>query len=266
MAEEAVANEWWGRWEIEEGESGCWKIGPLTLWIARRRGEWRVTYSEGSDHLEDRLEISLPDDAELDIKDATVHRFAVKGSEGVVELRPRLADRPIVVRPEMPFHLLADEEVKLYMSTAVWVEVKVDNPGRVLLEIPTFRPSDTWFGATTRSGELCYASRTSAHLLLENLPRHMARAITRIRVRNLGPDSLRLERIKLPVLALSLYADQKSSLWTDAVTVRRAKDGQMAHVQLDRVTNVTVDVKPVSEARSPHVDNVFERAIGNFLR
>jgi hypothetical protein len=267
VSDDTDSSQWWGKWQIAEKETGHWRIGPLALWIGRHRGEWRVAFEQGRDHHDDAFDVWPPSESLALPEKATVHRFAVKEDSGAVELAPRLADRSVVIRPEMPFHLLSGEDVKLYMSTATWVQILVGERRRPLIELSTFRLSETWFGATTREGELAYAGRTGAHLLLENLKSHRGRAITRVRVRNHGEDELLLERINLPVPSLSLYVDRSGTLWTEAVTVSREKDGHMARVRLDRAPpKVTGGAELVSEARSPQIDNVLVRAIGSFLR
>ena len=56
----------------------------------------------------------------------------------------------------------------IYVSTPLWVRVDVHDPPQFLQEIPVIRPSDTWFGPSTREGELGYAGRTHGRLNFEN--------------------------------------------------------------------------------------------------
>jgi hypothetical protein len=148
-----------------------------------------------------------------------------------VRVVPRLADRTVVVRPEVPFFIHRAEEVALYVSTPVWVELSVGD-GRPLEEIPVFRPSDTWMGVDTTSGELCYASRTLARMEPSELVILAHRAYTEVVVRNDSPEPLFLERMSIPVRNLELYAGNDHVLWSSNVTVRQEKPGELADVRI----------------------------------
>lgn len=198
---------------------------------------------------------------------AEVYRFAAHRTQEVFWLVPRLADRSVVARPEIPFHLLPGEEIRLYLSTAIWIQLEVGEPPRRLLETPTFRPSDTWFGPSTREGELCYASRTSARINLDRMLRHPGRAITSVLLRNRAQDNLLLERISLPVPALSLFHDAEGSLWTEAINLEREKSGNMARIRLTGKAPAEA-IKPakVSDPRVPQEQNVLVKAIHSLMR
>ena len=51
---------------------------------------------------------------------------------------PTLADRPIIVKPKMPLAIEAGEEVILYLSTPVWIRIKVADAKKPLREFPVF--------------------------------------------------------------------------------------------------------------------------------
>jgi hypothetical protein len=67
-----------------------------------------------------------------------------------------------------------------------------------IFDQPTHRPSDTWFGPTTMTGELCYAIRTSVRLNLENLPARPGRAISVVQVKNQSRTDLKVEKPRVP--------------------------------------------------------------------
>jgi hypothetical protein len=103
----------------------------------------------------------------------------------------------------------------------------------LLDELPSLRPSETWFGPSTTEGELCYATRTAGRLHLETLPVLRYRAITRILIRNRAHDALLVERIQLPVQYLSLFQAPNDLLWTQAVTLERGRDGGLAGLHIE---------------------------------
>jgi hypothetical protein len=181
--------------------------------------------------------VPVADDAmsavlEADDDELTTHRFSVQDTDESVALRPALADRPVVTRPEHPLSVLPDEAVTLYLSTPLWVRIELVESGRRLTEMPSHRMSDTWFGPSTREGTLCYATRTAGRLQLDRLPRRLHRALTPLTVRNQTAEPLALERIQLPVPHLSLYVTVDDAIWTDPVTMTHRTKGEGAAVQV----------------------------------
>ena len=144
-----------------------------------------------------------------------------------------MAPRPVVVTPEEPFLLPAQEEAVLYVSTPVWVRVQVGVPPVQLVEEASHRPSDTWFGASTRVGMLCYATRTRAAIELGELPVSVHRALSVVRIRNLAGSELAVEKVKLPAPNMSLYLTSAGQLWTDEIVLTREQDGELASVDLE---------------------------------
>ena len=144
----------WGTYTVAPGEVRRWRVGPLTLWIQRLEGEWRVAYLSPDDPEASATEAAVVDDRGLDLLDQEhVQRFAVAGARGEISLAPALADRPVVARPERPFCLPAGAEAVVYVSSPLWVVLSTAQDVQ-LMEIPLARPSDTWFGPSTREGEL----------------------------------------------------------------------------------------------------------------
>ena len=228
------SHEIWGNFEIPPGTHGAWQIGPQDLAVGRTQHEWVINTAASSDPFDERasfryLEQPLPDPAE-GVKQL---RCAVGGRGNTMQLAPSLADRPVVVRAEQPFTLLPDDETSFFVGSPVWVRLRVGSPARELTELPSLRPSDTWFGPNTREGELCYASRTRARASLEQAPVRPARALTRIRLRNGASDPIVFERLKIPVGHLSLYRAADGRLWTNGLSVTRGSAGGEVECAVD---------------------------------
>lgn len=235
---------WWGSCSIDEQTGGEWHIGPLTLWLFRALRDWRVLHRPSTDPrkadpMAERSDWSLPLDPtemasvlESEEKEVVTHRYSVGTTEERVALEPLLADRPVVTRPEHPLSILPGEAVTLYVSTPVWVRVRLIESDRTLQEIPSHRMSDTWFGPSTREGELCYATRTTGRLRVDSIPRRLHRALTPLHVRNRSEDALALERVQLPTPHLALYTTPNDVLWTEAVTMIHTEGMQGADVQI----------------------------------
>ncbi|MEX2503116.1 MAG: hypothetical protein WD336_12130, partial [Trueperaceae bacterium] len=142
-------------------------------------------------------------------------------------------DRAVIVRPADPLTVPAGESVVLYVSTPLWLAIATHGPRHVLLEVPCYRPSDTWFGPSTREGDLAYASRTTARLDLADLPTRPHRAITPVQVTNRARDPLLIDRLRVPVEHLPLYGGARG-LWTPRVRlVRGGEHNDQADVQID---------------------------------
>lgn len=186
------------------------------------------------------------------------YRFLAGTNATPLALVPCLADRPVVSRPQVPALLLPRERITLLVSTVMWIRIASDD--RILLELPTTRLSDTWFGPNTLEGELCYAAQTRARLeLLE--AESPWRALTPVTIINRGDDNLNLERINLPVLNLALYGDGRQ-FWTSALTVGREGANAPAKVQIGAgPPQLSPTAQLIAPPRRPVRDGVLDKAL-----
>lgn len=171
-------------------------------------------------------------------------------------ITPQLADRPVVARPIITTELPPGESATLLVTTALWARIEIG--ARVLAELPTLRPSDTWFGANTREGELCYASQTRARLHLDNMQNSPFRAVTPIAIRNEGEDNLKLERINVPVPHLTLYCDGER-FWTSTLSVVRETNLVTAKLRIE--ASPPPHAITVAQPRRPIRGGAFDRAL-----
>lgn len=231
---------WWGTFTFEEDDAACWRVGPTTLWIHRSARSWRIIHSSTGNALDESADVKTPlpvDQTSLTPEDppadATVLRYSFqKIADREISVTPVLADRAVVIRPDSPLYVLAGEEITIFASTPIWIRIEAGSPPRLLSEVPSHRPSDTWFGPNTQEGELCYAVKTAGRLRLQSLPFRLHRAITPIHVRNEASDALLLERIQVPVQYLSLFRGANDFLWTPLVELNRETAGDTAAVRL----------------------------------
>jgi len=261
MTESTDSSPWWGAVSLDEQTGGEWHVGPSTLWVFRAKRDWRVVHrglsgAGTTDPMVQRSGVTVPldeermhDVLEAESDDLLTHRFGVRRTGESVSLRPALADRPVVMRPEHPLSVLPDEEVTLYVSTPVWVRIELTESERQLTEIASHRMSDTWFGPSTQTGELCYATRSAGRLRLDQLPRRFHRAVTPLQIRNQAPEPLELARVQLPTPHLALYATPDDALWTDAVTMIHRTEREGAQVRVQEGT--PADVKRADRIQEP---------------
>ncbi|MCA9693109.1 MAG: hypothetical protein R3A51_12855 [Nannocystaceae bacterium] len=254
----------WGQYSLEIGARSRWQIGPLSLWIRRAEAEWRVASLAGDDPLAMTVDYEAAC-SEPAPPQARRIRCAANSESRTVTLSPALADRPVVVRPEQPVTLQPGDEVVFYVGSQLWLRIDVGEPPRMLVELPTYRLSDTWFGPSTRVGELCYASKTNARTVLAEVPGRPARALTRVRLRNRGRDNLVLERLKMPVGNLALYIGADGHHWTSQLVVQRDEDGVAAEVHVD--PSAPEEAGEVSLLAGPRIPTrgMFKRAMGALI-
>jgi hypothetical protein len=257
---------WWGEFPLRFRTMGRWHIGPLELWIQHLAGEWRLAWRSGEELMQPvaSYELGLP--LTQPESDMQVCRFSLHESGKPLRLVPTLADRPVVVRPEMPLVIPSGEEVTLFVSTTLWVSVSAGQHAPVLVEMPTLRPSDTWFGPNTRQGELCYASRTLAHTRMKDVVTRPHRAITPVHIRNHSHERLLLERLSVPVPLLTLYENKAGEFWTQSVLLERSGRDDQTRLQLgDSRLPANKAMKQVGVPRQLDDDNGVFRALSRFF-
>lgn len=260
-----MTTKWWGHFELTEGVAGRWQVGPMALRIEHRPNEWYVEHQVGTDPLSTEFAVELPC---LDVGrlGGTSVRFASARTTSEVVLRPALADRPIVARPMVPLVVPAGESVGLFVGSPVWLQLGWAERPETLLDLATFRPSDTWFGPSPAMGELCYSTRTGARLRLDESAARPGRVATGLTVSNHGRDALSIEHIKLPVPQLTLHASADGQLWSQAIIFRRGVDDDHAEVHLCEGPPAEAgSTVCVAEARRGAEGNAFQRALSALL-
>ena len=111
------------------------------------------------------------------------------------------------------------------------------------------------------NGEICYANQTQARLDLTKLTQRPDRLITPVTIRNLGGETLTIERLNLPVPNLAVY-DTGASLWTQNVDITHTGELEMTEVKFplqppSQFTEATL----VNQPRSVEHNNLVMRAV-----
>lgn len=215
---------WWGRIPLTEQRCALWTVGSVRLWAARFGPVLRVARAWGPVVEQARVEtgVDLPGDAAEPIGE-----FHCARPPDALDLMPMQPDRPVVSRPAAPLYVPAGDAVTLYLETPVWLCLRLPEGARELLEVPSVRLSDTWFGPSKLSGELAYASRLVAGIdPAAPLPAHVARSA--LTYRNRTRTQLAVERIAVPAPALGVYAGTDGRLWSEALTVEQRAGDELA--------------------------------------
>ena len=252
---------WWGQWSLPIGHQVRWSLGPLTLWIQHLRHEWRLAWRNEEDVFAYEVaEQSPPEDL---IDQPNLQRYCFGQDIETVELKPSLADRPVVSKPEKPLYIASGEDVALYLSFPLWIRIEAGPSVRLLKELPTLRLSDTWFGPSTQEGGLCYASRNFGRVTLTEQLQRPHRILTAVRLSNHAPDPWCIERINVPFPNLSIYQDKAGVLWTEAITLeRRALESHFEVVVGRGPPPEAREAQAISPARQVVSKTTLSRAIG----
>lgn len=221
-------------------------LGPSELAAERRSHEWRLRHREVPTAAEDRCTLSegtAPDEGD---GWSTVKRIGGSSHADGLAVLPRTADRPIVSLPADPFVVPQSTTVTLFVSTPLWLDVRID--GETALEVPTLRPRDIWIGPTTGPGEAGYANRTQCRQQLDEIPVRPHRVLTPVVVHNRSREPRALERLMLAVPYLAVFATGTNRLWTERIELTIRTDESESRI-VPGAPEDAVDGRVVAAAR-----------------
>jgi hypothetical protein len=250
-------NIWWGEFTFELGEQKCWSVGERAILLKRDVAEWNTWNIESKEVDQD---IVVSDGVNLTVDDTTiVGRFLEKNTSEKIKVSPLLADRTVIARPSSPLTILAGEKIQLYISTPIWFYAETFPNGKCLVDLPFWRPSDSWFGSSTIDGQLCYAKYTSAKTKIDELELHPHKATTPIMVINSHNKELTINRINVPVNHLNLYSDEQNQLWTSRITIEIEDESTDVELIIDK--KVSAEFEPLTFISSPRISSEHGRLI-----
>ena len=233
MTENRAAGAWWGSHDVPQRGRLELRLGALTLWVTRLEREWRVGAERDDDTLRGgaAVTVSAEGDPGTQADDSQWDRFAQSETSGRVTLTPGLMDRAFVVRPYAKLHLLPSQQVVVYVTTPLVVRISDGASSVPMVEVPVTRNSETWYGANTIEGTVCYAGRTHARLRAQLVEHRESRATTAIRLHNRDSEPHWVEKLYVPVPRLALWEDPASgALHTDSLTVTRERGAEEVDV------------------------------------
>ncbi|MFV8836558.1 hypothetical protein [Aquisalimonas sp.] len=261
MTERLRPDAWVGDFSVPVDTTLALVVGPLSLTIHRSPMEWMLREHSDGDLYADTVTMERREEVRNETADRKEHRFVLGGNSPDLTISVRLPDRGIVSRPLTPLSIPSGETVRLYLSYPLWVMVSAGEPRRQMIEFPSMRLSDTWFGDNTREGIVCYATRSRCRLNLADHPHLPYRATTPLVIRNHGDDTLLLDRVRLPVSTLSLYRDGDGRFWSEEVTLTRRADGGLADLELGRGAPAEADgATIIAQPREAPQRNTLVRA------
>jgi hypothetical protein len=223
----AAPPPWWGSFHVPLGGAARWRIGPLQMTVRRQPWAWSVTTCNVGPWDDPNLSVAEPcSPDEPDPPGARQHRFTFGETADPLQLDPRLPDRTVVATSPAPFHLLPGEDCLSFVSVPLWMAIRVGPEKKLAIELPIKRPPDTWLGPNTMEGQLCYGSRDPLQQVAARVPGLSHRATIPLRLVNRSSATFQLDRVRVPVPNLSLWAGSDGRLWTPTVTVQVERGGQ----------------------------------------
>lgn len=257
---DVLLRPWWETSGLEAETIWHYAVGPLSLYLQRRHTEWLLAWENFPDTEDYYRVVSEP--VERIPGHLTVNRHVFRAPPQNFRLSPRLMDRPVVVKTNQPVRIPSGESITFFISSPVCVSVGVLNPETVLEEIATLRLSDTWFGPSTRVGELCYATKTHARNDRSEVPLRPHRAVTPVTIHNRAERILAIEKLSIPVPFLRVYGQPDGTLWTEPVSLEHSEGNQLAKLEIGRQpAGATV----LTEARTPPTRHNVVRAFINIF-
>lgn len=254
--------DFWGEFDFKSYARRHWRLGSLDLWVTRLTNEWQVAHRWSDDPLDETVElhegVEIPEELER-------RRYLFSSGGRTLRVLPRVADRPVVTRPDMPVIIPAGEQATLYMASPLWVELAAGDPLKAFASIPIWRASSTWFGEDMIEGTLCYATRTRARLDPTGL-RRGPRITTAVLVSNEHGEPLRVERLALPLPQMSVFRAADGRLWTEAATIAY-EPSVKAPAKID--SGPPREAGPTRRVSGPREDpraNILARALSAAIR
>lgn len=247
---------WWHPQTLTTDRLWHCTIGPLSIFLRRRESEWSLAW-EQADDLTESIHCASEPAAETP-EHLVTSRYVFDRSPKSFCLKPRLLDRPLVVKTRQPVRIPAHQKTTFFISSPVSVAVLLSMPEsprepELLLEaLPSLRLSDTWFGPDTREGELCYAARSEARHSRDELPLRPHRAVTPVTIENRSNQWLTIDRLSIPLPCLAVYGSDRGALWTDPISLQHTDDSQLANLVVGPVPEGLERLSPAQEMAQRH--------------
>jgi hypothetical protein len=252
----------WQQYHFEQPGQQAYRLGPLRFWIRRTAQEWMIGWERDSapdeQITDDVMGIHSIDDAPGD--EVEWGRWAALKEETIISLSPMMPSRPMVARPATPIKLPPGRSVYVFIRIPIWLEFSVSKSKRraVLLELPVYQLSNTWFGDPVH-GELCYSLATRARSEVQNPYGDSSRAMTRVELQNISKnEDLDFDSVCIRVPHLNIYESEDRLLTNDVKVMFKGH----AHISDVRYNSHA----PVSEGKCRLVGKQRSDAGSSFKR
>ncbi len=229
-------------------------MGDLELTVSRLSREWRISYKWVKQGNEGQFSGRFID--RYCETEGISERLALESMTASISLKPKLADRSVIVRPYAPLTIPGQNMIQLYISTPLWLHLEFSAFAGI--ELPVQQLSETWMGSLAGDGELCYGSHTHARLERAQLLRLPFRALTPATIRNKGTENFTLERLSIPTTYLSLYEGEEQ-LVTESLTFIMEPENHLGTMEMGPAESVVRLAEPRKKTDKGILVNAWEK-------
>lgn len=239
----------WGTHALSDGSSNRFSVQDLALELSSKDGEvwWRAAQHG-------------------DLEEQPWTRWVSGIRQVEVDILPCLPDRPVVVEPEVPFHIAPRGRADVFVLIPVWARI-VSTKGRdVIAEAPLEIPVETWWGEQT-AGEPAYAILTRARRVAAIDPDESQYAVCSMEFVNESEETLPVTQFAVRCPQLSLF-QADSGLWTNAMRATFSADNEGSQIDIlkrppDLATGVSLVTSPRTPASGRWRALTFSRLVGS---
>lgn len=263
-------NCWWCEQSVSDLRPLSLRLGPLHIWVRRSEAEWMIAV-----HRDAPSAGGLPTDSALQLETLSdpappegmpSERMAMRETSSALWIAPALPDRAVIVRTREPLFVPPGEEARLFLGIPLWIRLLTGPRRTVLVDRPVTAQQETWFGPSTREGEIAYASRIPPRLRHEDPWFGALYATTILQVRNRARTPFEANRLKVPAPHLSLFEDGQQRLWTESLTLTHELEAMVSIEIADRAPSEAAPAHVQAEPRDRPDRLDLLQSIGGFLR
>ena len=249
----------WKTYTCEEGVLYLWQVGPLKVWCKRSSLEWQLAHELVED---EELTEHLWQSSDQEPEGLSWQKWTLSKSHENIVFRPVMSDRPLVVKTLTPTHIPAGMKAVFYVNIPLcaMIEIKKDSETTELTSFSSVTLSDTWFG-NNFEGDLCYALKTRAVRLAEDLKPQPHRALCPIFIANKANETLPLQKICIRAKYLNIYSSD-GPFWTNQISVSFHGKGIPSKVYYESIPPAKLK-DPVLICKAPeHYESGFFKTLG----
>lgn len=245
--------KWWGTIDFPQGQTRLLQCADLQLHAQADSNQWLIDFVWQHENHHIAPECGVITETDSERRRENEQRFVFARQPKQMVLQPCLADRPVMCRPVVSVSVLPLQEVTLYVCLPLWLQLLTPDSEQPVLDIPSTRVCDSWFGPNTWEGVFSYASRVSDQLDIHPITNNKAMVAVEVRIQNQSPTLLTLDKISVPAPNLSLFADAKGQFWTPRITLVRGNHGD-AILSIDEVMSCGLTESELQWVAKPRED------------
>ncbi len=247
----------WQKYKFEENKIYTLQLGKIRIYIRKLNKIWQITtYTvEIPEYSNKGFELITAQPEDI------IWNNYIADKHTSLQLVPTLPDRPVVIKPEIPFTILSGMSLDIFITIPLWIQFYASaiKPENLLYEFATRELSSTWFGDPT-NGELAYFLQSPIKQKLTDLEFFTDKAICPIRISNDSQTTLNFQRLSIDANQLNVYTNQ-NLLCTNEVKVRFKGEEQNTEVQIVQGSpDIAEGLKQVGYARSKPDKNLLKKS------